>query len=226
MVTLTVIRYRTVFFPFAFLAMVLHRLTLSLNRNISFYKLLGSGKGGSFSAVPSLRLWAVLAVHKKDLEITDPYLGRFIHGWWKLLAREVSHIKMVAVASHGKWDGKEPFPITPEVKSSVSAVITRASIRPARAFLFWKDVAPVSKEVFSQPGLLFAMGIGEAPWFRQGTFSAWDSLEHMKAFAYSRPKHLEVIKKTHKENWYTEDLYTRFAVLQSTGNLLWQGSET
>ena len=43
-VSLTIIRYKKIFIPFALLAMASHRLPLWLNKEISVYKLMGSGK--------------------------------------------------------------------------------------------------------------------------------------------------------------------------------------
>ena len=36
----------------------------------------------------------------------------------------------------------------------------------------------------------------------------------MKKFAYRMPKHKEVIQKTRKEKWYSEDMFTRFTIQQ------------
>ena len=39
----------------------------------------------------------------------------------------------------------------------------------------------------------------------------------MKAFAYTMKEHREVIQKTRKENWYSEDMFTRFKIIKSDG---------
>lgn len=36
----------------------------------------------------------------------------------------------------------------------------------------------------------------------------------MKKFAYRMPKHKAVIQKTRKQNWYSEDMFTRFTIQQ------------
>ena len=41
----------------------------------------------------------------------------------------------------------------------------------------------------------------------------------MKQFAYKTNNHAEVIKKTRKENWYKEEMFTRFTILASYGTL-------
>ncbi|MEO5944942.1 MAG: spheroidene monooxygenase, partial [Ferruginibacter sp.] len=63
-VSLTIIRYRKIFVPFAFFAMAIFRLPLWLNKNISFYKLMGSGKNGTFDKTPDLQQWAILTVQQ------------------------------------------------------------------------------------------------------------------------------------------------------------------
>ena len=68
-------------------------------------------------------------------------------------------------------------------------------------------------------GFITSVGIGEAPFFMQATFSVWDSLEDVKNFAYRDKEHAEVIKKTRQENWYTEELFARFKILKSEGTL-------
>jgi hypothetical protein len=41
----------------------------------------------------------------------------------------------------------------------------------------------------------------------------------MKQFAYKMKDHAEVIQKTRKENWYSEDMFVRFKVLQTWGTI-------
>jgi heme-degrading monooxygenase HmoA len=69
------------------------------------------------------------------------------------------------------------------------------------------------------PGFITSFGIGEAPFFRQATFSVWASAADIKNFAYRSPEHAEVIKKTREENWYSEELFARFKIVSSEGAL-------
>jgi hypothetical protein len=41
----------------------------------------------------------------------------------------------------------------------------------------------------------------------------------MKNFAYSMKLHADVIKKTRKEKWYSEDMFVRFAIIRTWGTL-------
>jgi heme-degrading monooxygenase HmoA len=69
------------------------------------------------------------------------------------------------------------------------------------------------------PGYITSFGIGEAPVYRQATFSVWQSLDDVKNFAYKSREHAEVIKLTRSENWYSEELFARFKILESFGAL-------
>ena len=54
--------------------------------------------------------------------------------------------------------------------------------------------------------------MGELPLFEQATFSIWDSIDHIKKFAYKDDLHLNIVKKAKEQNWYKEDLFARFLV--------------
>jgi heme-degrading monooxygenase HmoA len=50
------------------------------------------------------------------------------------------------------------------------------------------------------------------PYFKQATFSIWESKAAMKAFAYGSQHHKDVVAKTRKEDWYSEDMFVRFKI--------------
>ena len=91
-VTLTVVRYPAWFSWVGFVSMAFFRLPLLLNRRLSFWKLMGCGKNGTFDKTPDVRQWAILAVHKKGIEpgrnispldksfLNETY-GKIIAGW-------------------------------------------------------------------------------------------------------------------------------------------------
>ena len=68
-------------------------------------------------------------------------------------------------------------------------------------------------------GFITSLGIGEAPFYRQATFSVWQSVDDVKAFAYQSREHAEVIKKTRNDNWYSEELFARFKPVASFGTI-------
>ena len=68
-VSLTILRYRKRFIPFALLSMMLFRLPLWLNKKISFWKLLGTGKSGTFDKHPDWQQWGILGVQSSKLNV-------------------------------------------------------------------------------------------------------------------------------------------------------------
>jgi heme-degrading monooxygenase HmoA len=84
---------------------------------------------------------------------------------------------------------------------------------------FWANVDDVSDLMRKSPGYITSLGIGERPLYRQATFSVWNSLDNVKAFAYGSREHAEVIKKTRDEGWYSEELFARFKPVAVSGTL-------
>ena len=41
----------------------------------------------------------------------------------------------------------------------------------------------------------------------------------MKQFAYQMHRHKEIVQKTRKENWYSEDMFVRFRPLKTIGTI-------
>jgi hypothetical protein len=98
---ITFTRYRIWAIPFAFLSMALFHLFLAFNKSISFYKLMGCGKNGTFDKVPDLRQWAILTVYNDALCETNhtfpKSLNRFIrlnklNYFWKNVAPVASQM--------------------------------------------------------------------------------------------------------------------------------------
>jgi len=85
--------------------------------------------------------------------------------------------------------------------------------------IFWRSVPPVTRSLHSQPGLIQAIGIGEAPIGLQGTLSVWKDASSLRAFAYQGDDHSRVIHATKKHQWYSEELFARFAVVEIHGSI-------
>ncbi len=229
---LTIIRYPKYNIPFAILAMAVFHVPLWLNKRIGFYKLMGSGKNGTFDKTPDWQQWAILTVpSQKGTETpgqvlqSDTYnafeLGSFIRGWISFFKCETYQLGLECLESHGLWDGMKPFgEKMPSVEAhGPIAVLTRATIRLNKLKYFWQNVAPVAALMLTAKGFRFSVGVGEVPWVKQATFSVWQSKEDMKAFAYGMKEHADVIKKTRKQNWYSEEMFTRFRILKTTGTI-------
>ncbi|MFD0793867.1 DUF3291 domain-containing protein [Mucilaginibacter litoreus] len=219
-VSLTIVRYRKLFVPFALFAMAIHRLPMSLQNGCSFWKLLGTGSNGTFDLQPDWQQWGLMAVWD-DREAYDRFAQKsFVSKWWNALTKESWTLLCRPIQSHGKWDGKEPFgkPTGRDIEGPI-AVLTRATIRISRLKNFWSHVDDVADLMTKAPGYVTSIGIGEAPAYRQATFSIWENADKMKAFAYGSKEHAEVIKKTRSEGWYSEELFARFKILDSSGSL-------
>jgi heme-degrading monooxygenase HmoA len=221
MVSLTVIRYKKRYIPFAFFAMALFRLPLWLNKNISFFKLMGSGKNGTFDKTPDLQQWAILTVQTDVSKNMKQLYGSFITKWLSLFNCETFTLLLEPIEGHGTWDGKKVFGDLP-AKSAYEgqiAVLTRATIRINKLKYFWQNVAAVADKMATAKGFITSFGIGEMPWIKQATFSIWQSKDDMKNFAYNMKEHSQVIQKTRQQKWYSEDMFTRFKIIQHWGTL-------
>lgn len=223
--TLTIIRYRKRHVPFALLAMAVHHIPFWFNPKATFYKLLGCGKNGTFDKHPDWQQWGILAVHPEQLVTSNSSLkelyGQFIYAWLKFFKCEICTFYLEAIEGHGKWDGKECFgklPKSSEYHGPI-AVLTRATIRLSQLAAFWKNVGGVANQMNTANGFITSIGVGEMPYVKQATFSVWQSKDCMKAFAYQMKEHAEVIRKTRKENWYSEDMFVRFIPLKVTGTI-------
>lgn len=207
-----------------FLSMALFRLPLALNKEVKFWKLLGCGRNGTFDIHPDWRQWGILSVsdnYKPQTTNHQLFYGSFIKWWWLFFKCEVFTMILEPIEGHGTWDGKEAFGSLPKQTEyeGLVAVLTRATIRLNKLESFWKNVNGVASRMNDVPGFITSIGIGEVPWIKQATFSIWQSKEHMKQFAYKMHEHAEVIRKTKKENWYSEDMFVRFKPLASYGTL-------
>jgi hypothetical protein len=219
-VSLTIVRYRKLLIPFALLAMAIHRLPMRIQKGCTFWQLLGTGKNGTFDLSPDWQQWGLLAVWDNREDFDRFYERSFITRWWNSFGVEKWTILCEPLQSHGKWEGKEPFG-NPNIENynGPVAILTRATIRLNQLKNFWANVDEVSELMRKSNGYITSLGIGERPLYRQATFSVWNSLDDVKAFAYQSKEHTEVIKKTRDEGWYSEELFARFKPIASMGTL-------
>lgn len=191
---------------------------------LRFWKLLGSGRG--FSLKPDFSAYAFLAVWDGEAQAKAffegpafaPFVGQTEERWT---------VWLDPYRAHGKWSDVSPFDCPPpgEVRDPEGpiAVLTRASIRRSKVARFWGEAPVVGKAIFEDmPGMLFAAGVGELPAVEQGTFSIWESANAMRQ-VYRDAQHRRAIELTQEVDWYTEELFARFAPLRSEGT--WKGSD-
>ncbi len=214
--SVTVARYPRWYGWAGFLSMAVFRLPLWLNAQTGFWKLMGSGKNGTFDRHPDWRQWAVLQTGDPR-----PQTPGFLLRWWKFFGCETWTVLLEPLEGHGSWDGKSCFGDLPRQTGyeGMIGILTRATIRINKLRPFWQNVNGVAGQMAGAAGLLFSIGIGEIPLVKQATFSIWESKEDMKQFAYRMQEHTKVIQKTRTENWYSEEMFVRFKILASDGTL-------
>ena len=206
--------------PFAFMSMATHALRTRLFTGISFAKMLGTGSGETFTPNDAnLYRWGMVVVIGKD-QLAAFDQSSIINAW---RSRSTSEFRAVLapLSSHGLWAKQNPFDFTaPQLNADARiAAITRARIKWSKNFIFWKSVPPVVTDLHQSPGFIAAIGIGEAPIGLQGTFSLWESASALRDFAYKGAAHQKAIAQTKEIDWYSEELFSRFEVLELRGEI-------
>lgn len=208
--------------------MAFDRPVLRSTPGLSFWRLLGSGRGTSMSLGADLRRWALLAVWREERALEEFLKSSPVAARWRREARESWQVRLTPLTSRGRWGGVEPF--GPDLGGTPGpnpggpvAVLTRASIRPSRLVPFYRSVPEVDRLLREQDGCLASVGVGEWPLARQATFSLWRDAGAVRDFAYRGHAHRGVVGRTRAENWYSEELFARFVPYGSEGT--WNGAD-
>jgi hypothetical protein len=203
---------------FALFRMALDRGGLRRFPGVSFAKMLGTGRGETFTPKDAdvTRWGAVITIDENFLATLDA--SQIVKRWRKKATSEFRAI-LDPIASHGLWSNENPFSYASTKPSGAVVAITRARIATLKNVIFWKSVPAVTQSLHQSEGLISAIGIGEAPIGLQGTFSYWQSSDHLKAFAYKGRAHQEVIEATSRNKWYREELFARFSVREVRGEI-------
>lgn len=222
-ITLFIWRVRGRSIPFAIVRMALDRLYLRKVQGLTFVKLLGTGKGETFTPSDAdLFQWGLLVVGNEaaiSRVKNSPLANR-----WAIRSSESAIIDLRTLSTHGQWARRAPFETDAEIRPNKEytgpvAAITRARIKWQKNLIFWRSVPPVISALDDAPGLIAAIGIGEAPIGLQGTFSLWKDSQALKNFAYKSSAHKDVITATREIGWYSEELFARFAVEGAIGTV-------
>jgi hypothetical protein len=185
-----------------------------------FSKVLGSGYEGGFGLRPSpsrqglFGLFDSLASAQAFIassSVIQTYQERSDEFCWALLK---------TWSCRGSWDGQSLNVCAAQPIRGPVAALTRASIKLAKAPAFWKHAPPSQNALADAKGCQLAVGLGEAPFVRQATFSIWDSVSDMNAYARSG-SHLEAIQAAAENDYFSESMFARFVPLQVQGQ--WQG---
>ncbi|HEX8208340.1 MAG TPA: hypothetical protein VF587_19920 [Solirubrobacteraceae bacterium] len=212
--------------------MGLDRPLLRRTEGLEFWKLLGTGRGSTMTLGADLRRWALFAVWRDEAALDRFLASSPVALRWAELAAEAYHVRLEPLRAKGAWSGRRLFadaaarPAEEKPSSADDAplaILTRATIRPSRLRAFYSSILPPARELASSPGLLASVGIGEWPIARQATFSLWRTLADAREYAYRRQSHLEVVRRTRDERWYSEELFARFRPYGSQGT--WNGSD-
>jgi hypothetical protein len=205
--------------PFALFRMAIDRTFLRRTKGVAFAKMLGCGKGETFtpSDADPTRWGCLVVIPENQLAQLDS--SKTVKAWRK---KSVSEFRVVLdpIASTGMWSKQKPFePSAPTNFQGQVVAITRARIKATRTMRFFKSVPPVTASLHASPGLISTIGIGEAPIGLQGTFSLWESMQAIKDFAYKGAAHQKAIAQTSEFDWYAEELFARFAVREIRGKI-------
>jgi hypothetical protein len=222
-VSFTVVKYSGKNILFGFFSMAIFRFLLFFkNHNIQFSKLMGSGKNGTFDIQPDLEQWAYMWVWENEEDYARFKEKSWIMKYIQKYSTTNFTLFLQPKQSHGLWDNRNPFEVENKgifTENETIIVLTRASIRIHKAADFWRNVPAIAKNFAQNEGFLYSIGVGEMPFFKQATLSVWKNENSMKAFAYRKNEHAEVIKKTRSQKWYSEELFARFSLLGYSGNV-------
>ncbi len=183
-------------------------------------KALGSGFEGGFGLRPSVSRQGLFALFDSERD-ADHFLQRSAHvASYRAHSDEFLVAKLRATSSRGSWSGATMAATATVPADSPVAALTRASIRPAQAWPFWRFSPQSEQALHAAAGCQLAVGLGEAPILRQATFSVWDNQAAMDAYARSGA-HLQAIRGAQAGGWFSESMFVRFVPLLLQGQ--WHG---
>ncbi|RZK67632.1 MAG: DUF3291 domain-containing protein [Pedobacter sp.] len=220
-VALTITKFNRITIPFAFLGMAILRIPLWLNTKCKFWKLMGSGKDAQVDLPPDFRHWAILTNWETRQDCDAFYKKSLPIKWFRLFGSEEFTILLNPLSSHGLWSGKQPFVVSKNSIKSTDriAVITRAAIKFSKVKDFRSNIKRAAAAMRKADGFILSAGVGENPFLDQATFSIWTDAQSMKNYAYKSHDHSDVIKLTRERQWYSEELFARFEIIETSGTL-------
>jgi hypothetical protein len=234
-VTAHVWRLRRRHVPFGLLRAAERSGRVQRRTNASFARLLGTASGQSFTVADTrLSTWALIATWE-NIGARREFEQTAYAQSWAARSAESASLTLSALSSRGQWAGRAPFGVTPMGTGAATedpapteeraawtgpvAAITRARLSTRRLVAFHRAIPAVAASLRASPGCRAAIGIGEAPIMWQGTLSIWDDAAAINRFAYQGAVHRRVIAETPRQHWYREELFARFAVLESCGSI-------
>ena len=189
---------------------------------LRFARVLGSGRDGGFGLEPGLDCQGVFAA----FDSAEAAEGFAQHSGVAAAYREraLEHFSLTLQVSscRGSWGGQTMAPAAGPAPSGPVAALTRAAIKPTRMREFWRHSPPAEADLAAAPGCRLAVGLGEAPLLRQATFSLWDSVPAMEAYA-RQGAHQRAIRASWGGSYFSEWMFVRFRPLALRGR--WHGRD-
>lgn len=191
------------------------RWELASTKGCILGKVLGTSAKGTTKVSFDITRWAIFAIWEDESARTrfvenSPLLER-----WRHSAVTLDSYMLSVVASRGTWNGVNPFnDVIAKKPEGEVAIFTRATIPLRKFWGFARAIPPVDSSLQVQPGCSLALGIGEWPIGQQSTFSVWNSMEDARRFAYKGSPHTKAIQQNRDNEWFSEAMFTRFAVTQ------------
>ena len=209
--------------PFVLARLGTDRIRLPRVPGLEFWRLLGTGSGDGTGRGADLSRSAVFAVWDDESDLDAFLADSSLAKRWRR-AEQSWHVRLRSIGGHGTWKGVDPLAgLDAGSGDGPVAIITRANVRRRAWKAFGAASEVVDAELHRAPGLIDVVGIGETPVGALATFSLWESLSAARAFAYSMPDHVEVMRRTRDEDWYAEEMFARFEPYGSTGT--WNGRD-
>lgn len=187
---------------------------------LRFAKVLGSGFEGGFGLRPSKSRQGIFAVFSNAAAADEFADNSALVAGYKSRCTEFCTVKLRAWSSRGSWDGHTLNTVSSPRNNQPVAALTRASIALSKAAAFWSYAPAAQLALDNAAGCHMAVGLGEAPFLRQATFSVWDNVASMDAYAQSGA-HLEAIQAAYQNQYFSESLFARFTLISMQGT--WKG---
>lgn len=189
---------------------VLSRFVLAKTVGLRFSKMLGAGYDGGFGLRPSLTRQGLFLVFDQPSDARAFLESSDVIKQYREHCKELLTMTLQPYSVKGSWSGMTLAPNQPApLADQAIATLTRASIRPSRVKSFWRLAPATHDALFAAQGCDLAIGVGEAPFFRQATISLWQNTDAMNQYA-QQGAHLTAIKAAFKEDYFSESMFVRF----------------
>ena len=193
---------------------------LKRTNGLSFYKVLGSGRGLGFNFLPDWSVYGLLQVWKNEESALSFFKDSNLFEQYKSYTVESVTVFLKNYSARGAWSGSNPFEINEDIdqNNTMISVITRATVKPLKLRRFWSHVPIAQSKLIDNKGLILTKGVGEIPILQMATFSIWKDTSSMEYFAKLSNGHGKASSKAMVQNWFKEYLFARFHLYKVVGS--------